>query len=108
MIKKSISGLVILGIAVVSAATSAKVVFHNDVVINGSTVKAGEYKVDINGGTATLKQGKTVLEAHVKLEDNASKFADTTIKLSGKDLDEIRIGGTRTRVVFERTATASN
>jgi hypothetical protein len=108
VIKKSILGLAILGIAVASAATSAKVVFHNDVVINGSTVKAGEYKVEVNEGTATLKQGKTVVEAHVKLEDNANKFSDTTVKLSGRDLDEIRIGGTRTRIVFEHPATASN
>jgi hypothetical protein len=107
MIKKSILGLVILGIGVVSAATNTKVVFQNDVAINGSIVKAGEYKVEVNDGLATLKQGKTVLEAHVKLEENASKFSDTTVKLSGKDVDEIRIGGTRTRVVFEGPATAS-
>jgi len=106
MIKKSLLGLVILGLAVANAATSYKVLFSKDVVINGATLKAGEYKVQLGEGTATLKQGKTVVEAPVKLENNAEKFRTNGLKLTEGELDEIRIGGTHTRVVFEKPGVA--
>ncbi len=107
MIKKSIFGLVILGLAVANAATSYKVLFSKDIVVNGATLKAGEYKVQLNEGTATLKQGKAVLvEAPVKLENNAEKFRTNGLKLTEGALDEIRIGGTHTRVVFEKPGLA--
>jgi hypothetical protein len=107
MIKKSIFGLVILGVAVASAATSYKVVFSRDVTVNGSTMKAGEYKVELNEGTATLKQGKTVVEAHVRLENSADKFPTNGLKLNEGALEEIRLGGTHTRVVFEQPGVAT-
>jgi len=106
MIKKSLLGLVILGLAVANAATSYKVLFSRDVVVNGATLKAGEYKVQLSEGTATLKQGKTVVEAPVKLENNAEKFRTNGLKLTEGELDEIRIGGTHTRVVFEKPGLA--
>lgn len=107
MIKWSILGLVTLSLAVANAASSYKVVFKKDVVVNGSTVKAGEYKVEVNESTATLKQGKTVVSSAVKVEENATKFDQTSLKLHDNDLDEIRIGGTKTRLVFESATTAA-
>jgi ribosomal protein S4 len=107
VIKKSILGFVILALAVASAATSYQVIFHNDVVVNGSTLKAGEYRVEVKDNTATIKQGKTVLEARVKVENNAEKFSDTSLRLNGQDLAEIRVGGTHTLVVFEKSSLAA-
>jgi len=108
MIKRSLLGLVILGLASASAATSYKVVFHHDVTVNGSTVKAGEYKVEVGQNKATLKSGKTLIEAPVKVEDNAARFDQTAVKYSADVVDEIRIGGTHMRLVFEKSDTTAS
>jgi len=106
MIKKSIFGLVILGLAVANAATSYKVLFSKDVTMNGTTLKAGEYKVRVNEGMATLKQGDAVVEAPVRVENNPEKFRTNGLKLTEGELDEIRLGGTHMRVVFEKPGVA--
>lgn len=110
MIRKSLLGLVILGLGAVSAsaASSHKVVFFKDVVVNGSTVKAGEYKVEVSENKATLKHGDTVVAAPVKIEHNAERYTNNAVKLFGGEVEEIRLRGTDIRLVFEKPeATAS-
>lgn len=106
MIKKTLLGLVILGLGAASAfaASSHKVVFFKDVVVNGSTVKAGEYKVEVNENRATLKHGDTVVAAPVRVEHNADLYTNNAVKLYGGEVEEIRLRGTHMRLVFEKPA----
>jgi len=108
MVKKSILGLVTFALAVASAASSYNITLYKDTVVNGSTLKPGSYQVKVDNNTATIKQGKTVVEAPVKIENNGEKFSGTSLLVNGKDLQEIRVGGTHTRLVFENTGAATN
>ena len=57
-------------------------------------------------------QGKTVAESPVKVETDTAKFSTNSVRLSGAEgsrvLSEIRVGGTRTRLVFDKTGDATN
>ena len=106
MITKFMLGIGVFALAVASAATSYRVTFFSPSNIAGTEVKAGDYKLEIKDGKAVLKQGKTVVEAAVKVETADKKFADNSIKYEGSKVQEIRIGGTTTRLVFEGGATA--
>jgi hypothetical protein len=97
-----------LALAVASAATSYNVTFFEPVVINGTTLKPGEYKVEINDNKAIIKKGKAVAESPVKVESNEAKYPATSVRLAGTQVEEIHVGGTRTKLVFEKNGVATN
>ena len=103
MIKKIALSFATLALAVASAATH-KVTLHEDAEINGKLLKAGEYKVEVKDSTAVLKSGKNVLEMPVKVENTPTKFASTSIRYNAEgatpSVQEIRFGGTNTKLVF--------
>ena len=109
MVKNILFGFASLALAVASAATSYNVTFYEPVMINGSELKAGDYKVELKDDkTALIKQGKTVTEAPVKVENDSQKYQRTAVRLNGMQVEEIRIGGTNTRIVFDKTSNATN
>lgn len=108
MVKKSILAFATLALAVASAASSYSVTFYQPVVVNGQTLKAGDYKVQYNSDKATIQQGKTVAEVPVKVETSTDKYAATTVRLNGTQVEEIRLGGTKTKLVFEKTGAGTN
>lgn len=108
MVKKILFGFAALALAVASAATSYKVTFYEPVMVNGSELKPGDYKLEIKDKTAVLSQGKTTAEAPITVQTEAQKFQRTAVRLDGMKVDEIRIGGTTTRIVFDKTSNATN
>src|SRR5690348_1993216 len=93
-------------IAVAFGAANYHVNFNKPAVVGDSELKAGEYKLELNGNKATLTNGKTTVDANVSVETSATKFTETSqcCLESGKyHLQEIRIGGTNTKVVFRST-----
>lgn len=108
MVKNILLGFATFGLAIVSAATSYNVTFYQPVMINGSELKAGDYKVELKDKMAVIKQGKTVTEAPVTIENEAQKFQRTSVRLNGMQVEEIRVGGTNTRIVFEKAGSATN
>ncbi|MFL6450394.1 MAG: hypothetical protein ACJ746_22340 [Bryobacteraceae bacterium] len=89
------------GLMTMSAATY-KVSLHQDAVIDGKQVKAGNYKIEVkDNNTAVLTQGKKTVEVPVKTETAQSKFSSTQVQYTdGNNLQEIRVGGTNTKLVF--------
>jgi hypothetical protein len=91
---------------VASAAPAYKVTLTEPAVLAGSVVKAGEYRIVVNGDKATLTSGKTSVEVPVKVETGAQKFQYTSVECrteAGKNmLDDIHVGGTTTTLVFKR------
>jgi hypothetical protein len=65
-------------------------------------LKAGEYQVKVVDGTkAIFKNGKVHGETAVQIQDGDQKFSDTSVRLGeARQIREIRIGGTRTKLVF--------
>jgi len=109
MVKNILFGFATLALAVASAASSYNVTFYEPVMINGSELKAGDYKVELKDDkTALIKQGKTVTEAPVKVENDSQKYQRTAVRLNGMQVEEIRIGGTSTRIVFDKASNATN
>jgi hypothetical protein len=98
-----------LALAAASAGTTYRVTLYQPAQVAGTTLKPGEYKVEVNDGTVSFKQGKTSTEAKAKVEEGASKILSTTVDVDGdtKQLKEIRLGGTNKIIVLEKSGTAS-
>jgi hypothetical protein len=76
---------------------------HQRATLNGTPLKPGDYRLQVDGGKATLKMGKSVIEVPVKVESAEHKFKDTMVALEGPSdnlrISEIDIGGSNTRIV---------
>lgn len=101
--KKIIVCLVAAVSFVWAGAMSSNVTLFQPAELNGVTLKAGDYKVVVNGDKLTLQSGKAKAEASVKSEQNGEKFGSTSIRYNNGDgkmkITEIRIGGTNTKLV---------
>ena len=78
--------------------------------VNGTALKPGDYKVQVEGDKAILKYGKTVIEAPAKLETAEHKYSATSVDLDSVNnkprISEIHIGGTKMRIVFSNSTAA--
>jgi hypothetical protein len=90
----------------VSTGTRYRVTLLQNAVFQGNELKAGDYRLSLADSkvTITSENGKHPLEVPVKVETEDKKFESTTVRLStvnGKAVvAEIRLGGTKTRLVF--------
>lgn len=95
----------------IGSAASYNLTLFQPTTINGKELKEGDYKLDLNDHTAVIRQGKTAVEAEVKAETVDKKYASTSVKYvvaNGKNnVQEIRLGGTKTKLVFEAGRPAS-
>ena len=102
--KKTLFVFATLALAMASAAASYKVTLFQPATLNGTELKAGEYKVELKDSKAVLKVGKSVIEANAKLESTNEKFNNTTVRYDNSDgkmkIQEIRLGGTNSKIVF--------
>lgn len=103
--KKMMFGFAVMALAVASAADSYRVTLFQPSVVNGKELKAGEYKVTVQDNKATISQGKNSIEAPVKVEATDAKFSSTSVRYTNGDgkynVQEIRLGNTRTKLVFQ-------
>ncbi len=105
MMRKLVLSCAAAGIMIASAAQSYRVTFYQPAIINGTEVKAGNYFVEVNGTTAVIRRGKLKVEAPVKVEAADRRFSSTSVRYENGDgrfrMKEIRLGGTRTKLVFD-------
>lgn len=103
MIKKVL--LVFAVFAVAATAESYKVTLFQPSVLGGTELNPGEYRLNVEGSKAVLVRGKQSVEVPVKVENSDQKYASTTVRCATADgkysIQEIRLGGTRTRLVFQ-------
>jgi hypothetical protein len=102
--KKILFGFATLALAVASAATTYKVTLFQNSTINGTELKPGDYKFELIDNKVVVKSGKKTVEADVKVESASEKFGATSVRyttVDGKNqVQEIRLGGTSTKLVF--------
>lgn len=102
MTKKIILSLATLAMAL-SAETHRLTLFQNT-TINGKELKPGDYKVEVKDSKAVISRGKESVESAVRVETTDAKFGSTSVRYVNGDgksnLQEIRIGGTKTKLVF--------
>ena len=102
---------VTLAFASFASAATYTVKLTSPVVIDGKEWKAGDYKVEVKDTTAVIRNGKDSAEVKVKTENGDKKFGTTTVRFTQTDgknnLDEIRLGGTKTKLIFDSPKTAN-
>jgi hypothetical protein len=108
--KKALLIATAMGMSLAYAGSSYRVTLYRPTNVNGTELKAGECKLEIEDGKAILKQGKTKVEAPVKVETRSAKFDSTTVGYNGdsanNQIQEIRLGGTNTMLLFTQPAKA--
>ena len=103
---KILNAIVVFGAAlsVASAASSYNITLSAPATVAGKQLKAGEYKVQVEGDKATIKSGSQSVETNVKVETGTEKFPQTTIRYDTAGgqykVEQIRLGGTKTTLVF--------
>ncbi len=91
--------IAILALGVANAA-SYSVRLIQPSVVKGTELKPGEYRVNVANDMVTITNGKQSVEAPVKVETTDEKFRTTAIRYVGGSVTEIRLGGTKTKLVF--------
>lgn len=103
--KKLMVFLTAAAMSIAAAAESYKVTLFQESIVNGSTLKPGDYKVTVADNRATIMAGRNKVEAPVTVETADSKFSATSVRYQNGDgkyrVKEIRLGGTSTKLVFE-------
>jgi hypothetical protein len=112
MIKKLVLIFAILAVVAATAGTvpgvsgNYKVTLLQPSVVNGTVLKPGEYRLNVAADKVTIVNGKNSVEVPVKIETAEQKFDSTAIRYTEQDgkasISEIRLGGTKTRLVFNR------
>jgi hypothetical protein len=99
----------VLGATAFAASKPFHISILQDSVIEGKTVKAGDYKVSVENGNAIFKQGKQTFEVPAKEVSDPNKVQNTELTYKDNtDLQEIRIGGTNTKIVFDGAGSAQS
>lgn len=110
--KKLVLTFATLALAAASAADRYNVKFFLPAELGGQVVKPGEYTLELKGDRAVLKGGGRKIETEARIETGDHKFRDTVVRYASSDensrLDQIRIGGTATTVVFAKSQVAGN
>lgn len=109
--KKAIAVMLAAGISVVYAASSYQVTLYKPTTINGTQLKQGSIKVELQGDKVVIKQGKTSVESNVTVQNGERKFDASSVTYNAAATDqvqEIRLGGTATKLLFESGAKVAN
>ena len=104
MLKKLVLAFAILALAVASAE-NYRVTLSQPSTVKGTQLKAGEYRLNLENSKVTMVSGKQTVEVPVKVETVEKKYDTTAVRYTGvgekQSISEIRIGGTKTRLIFE-------
>ena len=94
-----------VAVALASAADKYTITLSHPATVAGTALKAGDYKVSVDGEKATISNGKSSVETAVKVESADRKYSSTAVRYatSGEQymIDEIHVGGTKTKLVFD-------
>jgi hypothetical protein len=103
MIKRVVFVFAILAFIAANAETY-KVTLFQPAVVQGTELKAGQYKLDLENSKLTITSGKQSVETTVKVETAEKKFSSTTVRYANTEgkysIQEIRLGGTKTKLIL--------
>ena len=105
MFKRILLAFAILAVAVATAGTAPgshtyTINLMQPAVVNGSQLKPGECRLTVDVTKVTLVQGQLTVDVPAaKVETMEKKYDSTAIRYNGSNLAEIRVGGTKTRIL---------
>ena len=100
---KVLFSLATLALGVASAASSYSVKLDGPLSVGAVQLKAGDYTVEMQGDKAVFKNGrsgKKVVEIPATLGTSDAKFKSTSLLSADSKLQEIDLGGTKSKIVF--------
>jgi hypothetical protein len=104
MKRKLLFSFALLGLAIASAK-SYTVTLYETAMLGNMELKPGDYRIEVVDQKAVIRNGSKRGEAPVKVENTGTKFYANSVRLTAGGgtprIQEIRIGGTRTKLVFE-------
>lgn len=107
--KKALLLTVFLGCTALFAGNTYRVDLYKPINVNGTTFKAGECKLEVLDNKVVFKQGKKTAEAPATIEQGTQKYLSTTVLAGdGDQPQEIRLSGTATKIVFDKSAATAS
>jgi|SRR5689334_7979526 len=97
----------VLAVGIASAASSYKVKLQSPLFIGSTELKAGEYRVEMQGDKAVFKSGKTVIEVPATMSKSEHNYRVTSVVTEGTKLQEIDFGGTPESLLFNASGTGA-
>lgn len=102
MFEKLLLSSMAVGVIVATAASNRyHVQISQDSVVEGKSIKAGDYKIEIQNNMAVIKQGKQTIQVPAHTESVTKKFTVTEVAYTNSNIQEIHVGGSRTKIVFD-------
>jgi hypothetical protein len=100
-------GVTVLALGIASAASSHKVKLESPLFIGTTELKAGEYRVEMQGDKAVFKSGKTVIEVPATVSKAEHNYRLTSVVTEGTKLQEIDFGGTTESLLFNANGSSA-
>jgi len=98
---KLMVGLAVFALGIATAASDYDVTLPSSMLAGSTQLKAGNYKVEMQGDKAVFKMGKTSVEVPAKLEKGDQKYSYTSVVTSSDNkLVEIDLGRTTQKILF--------
>jgi hypothetical protein len=101
--KKSLVAFALLGLSL-AYAKSYHVVLYEKSVLGSTELKPGDYTIELKDQQVLVRNGKVEAQAPVKVENDAHKYATTTVRYNNGNgqykIQEIRLGGTNMKLVL--------
>jgi hypothetical protein len=111
MAVRSALTITVLALGALAQAETYNVTLLKPSVVAGTELKPGDYRVEVTNDKAVISHGKQRVETKVKTETADKKFSSTTVRyeMEGEKykVQEIGIGGTRTKLVISDSGTAA-
>ena len=110
LMKKLLFVCALAGLAF-AATRSYTFTLYETAMVGGTELKPGSYKVDVDDQKAVIHNGKEKSEVPVKIEQNPSRYIQTSVRLTSENgkyrVDEIHIGGSKTKLVLNEGSSAA-
>ena len=90
-----------LALGIASAASPYEVTLLDTFSVGKTELKAGDYKVEMQGDKAAFTNGKKTVLVPATLGKSDQTFASTVFVSQRSKLKEIDLGGTQDKIVFE-------
>jgi hypothetical protein len=111
MHRKFLLTLAVATLAALASSKGYKVKLGEPSLLGSTELKPGEYQVEVVDDKAVFHSGKERSEAPVKVENAQSRYDTTTVRYTNGDgkyhIQEIHIGGTNTKLVFQDAGSAA-
>jgi hypothetical protein len=88
------------------AASAASLTLDQPAWVGQTQLKAGQYKIEVQGNTAIFKSGKTAVTVPVTVDKTGKKFNDTSIESNGAKIQQIHLGGSNTTIIIKSNDSA--